>query len=136
MTSHEWVSETLFCAQTLATGQAHLARLHYPIPGVENFMKKISAFVSAAILCMGAMSVPAFARGGGGGHSSGGHSSSHSYSSGSPGGSHSTSGYIKSNGTYVAPSHATNPNSSKADNWSTKGNVNPYTGKAGTKSQD
>ena len=49
------------------------------------------------------------------------------------GGSHSKSGYVKRDGTYVAPSRATNPNSRKMDNWSTKGNVNPYTGKAGTK---
>ena len=49
------------------------------------------------------------------------------------GGSHSRSGYVKRDGTYVAPSRATNPNSTKMDNWSTKGNVNPYTGKAGTK---
>lgn len=110
----------------------HTAKLPCPILGVENYMKKISAFVSVAILCAGAVSAPAFARGGGGGHSSGGHSSS-SYSSGSTGGSHSTSGYTKSNGTYVAPAHATNPNGTKADNWSTKGNVNPYTGKEGTK---
>lgn len=46
---------------------------------------------------------------------------------------HSVGGYGKSNGTYVAPSYATNPNSTKSDNYSTKGNVNPYTGKAGTK---
>jgi len=49
------------------------------------------------------------------------------------GGSHSRRGYIKRDGTYVAPSRATNPNSTKMDNWSTKGNFNPYTGKAGTK---
>jgi len=84
-----------------------------------------------------AVSMPALARGGGG-HSSGSHSSySSNHGSGSSSGaSHSISGYTKSNGTYVAPSHATNPNGTKADNWSTKGNVNPYTGKEGTKSQD
>jgi len=83
------------------------------------------------------VSMPVLARGGGGGgHSSGSHSShSSSHGSGS-GSSHSISGYTKSNGTYVAPSHATNPNGKKADNWSTKGNVNPYTGKPGTKPQD
>lgn len=52
---------------------------------------------------------------------------------GSSGGSHSKSGYVTKNGTYVAPSRATNPNGTKLDNWSTKGNVNPYTGKEGTK---
>lgn len=88
-----------------------------------------SIIVLAAVL---ALSPTAFARGGG--HSTSGHSS-HAAGYGS-GGSHSTSGYAKSNGTYVAPSHATNPNHTKADNWSTQGNFNPYTGKPGTKSQD
>ena len=71
----------------------------------------------------------AFAKGGGG--RSGGTHSSGTHSSGS--GSHSIKGYVKKDGTYVAPSHATNPNKSKSDNWSTKGNVNPHTGKDGTK---
>lgn len=52
-------------------------------------------------------------------------------------GSGHTRGYIrKSTGTYVAPSHHTQPNHTKADNYSTKGNENPYTGKKGTKSAD
>lgn len=42
-------------------------------------------------------------------------------------------GYLKRNGTYVAPYMRTAPNATRLDNWSTKGNVNPYTGKAGTK---
>jgi hypothetical protein len=55
------------------------------------------------------------------------------YASGSPtnSGSHSVSGYTRSNGSYVAPSYATNPNSTRSDNYSTKGNVDPYTGKSG-----
>jgi len=52
---------------------------------------------------------------------------------GGHGGSHAVSGHITSRGTYVAPHRATNPNGTKLDNWSTKGNVNPYTGKPGTK---
>lgn len=48
-------------------------------------------------------------------------------------GSHATKGYVKKDGTYVAPSRATNPNSTKTDNYSSKGNANPYTGKEGTK---
>ncbi|MDO8573296.1 MAG: hypothetical protein Q7R77_00955 [Candidatus Daviesbacteria bacterium] len=40
-------------------------------------------------------------------------------------------GYIKKNGTYVAPHFKTSPNKSKFDNFSTKGNINPYTGKKG-----
>ena len=49
------------------------------------------------------------------------------------GGSHSVRGHTTKNGTYVAPSRATNPDKSKANNYSHKGNVNPYTGKKGTK---
>jgi hypothetical protein len=36
-------------------------------------------------------------------------------------------------GTHVAPGHATNPNSTRRDNYTHKGNTNPYTGKEGTK---
>ncbi len=42
-------------------------------------------------------------------------------------------GYTRSNGTYVEPYYKTSPNSSTFDNYSTKGNVNPYTGQEGTK---
>lgn len=41
-------------------------------------------------------------------------------------------GYTKKNGIYVAPHYKTSPDKSKTDNWSTKGNVNPMTGKKGT----
>lgn len=44
-----------------------------------------------------------------------------------------TRGYLKRNGTYVAPHYSTAPNRTKSDNWTSKPNVNPYTGKAGTK---
>ena len=81
----------------------------------------------------------AFARGGG--HSYGGSRSysSHSYrsysgSSGSySGGQVHVRGYTKKNGTYVAPHMRTAPNHTQRDNWSENGNVNPYTGKVGTK---
>lgn len=43
-------------------------------------------------------------------------------------------GYYKSDGTYVQPHYRSNPNSTTLDNWSTKGNINPYTGEKGTKS--
>lgn len=45
-------------------------------------------------------------------------------------------GYTRKDGTYVAPYNRTAPNSTKNDNWSTKGNVNPETGKPGTKPGD
>ena len=41
------------------------------------------------------------------------------------------SGYTKKNGTYVSPSYKTAPNKTKLDNYSTKGNYNPYSGKFG-----
>jgi hypothetical protein len=42
-------------------------------------------------------------------------------------------GYVKRDGTYVAPSRRTAPDARFNNNWSTKGNYNPYTGAAGTK---
>jgi hypothetical protein len=45
-------------------------------------------------------------------------------------------GYVKKDGTYVAPHDRTAPNKRKNDNWSTRGNVNPETGKPGTKPRD
>jgi len=47
----------------------------------------------------------------------------------------SVRGYIKpSTGKYVTPYYKTTPNKTKLDNFSTKGNYNPYTGKKGTAS--
>lgn len=42
--------------------------------------------------------------------------------------------YYKKNGTYVDGYYKTSPNSSRWDNYSTKGNYNPYSGKVGKKS--
>lgn len=48
--------------------------------------------------------------------------------------SHSASGYTRSNGTYVQPYTATNPNSTQRDNYSTSGNYNPNNGTFGHRS--
>ena len=48
-------------------------------------------------------------------------------------GSHNVKGYVKKNGTYVDPHKQTNPNGTQRDNWTSKPNANPYTGKDGTK---
>jgi len=48
----------------------------------------------------------------------------------------SVRGYYRSNGTYVQPHQRTAPNYTRNDNYSTVGNVNPYTGKAGTVPRD
>lgn len=45
----------------------------------------------------------------------------------------SVKGYTTKKGTYVAPHYRTSPNRTIKDNWSTKGNFNPYTGKKGYK---
>lgn len=49
------------------------------------------------------------------------------------GSSNSVRGYTKKDGSYVAPHQRTNPNGTQRDNWSSKPNVNPYTGKEGKK---
>jgi len=49
------------------------------------------------------------------------------------GDSNSVRGYTKKDGTYVAPHQRTNPNGTQRDNWSSKPNYNPYTGKEGKK---
>ena len=59
----------------------------------------------------------------------GGHrSSSHGQS-----GSHKVRGHITKKGVIVTPTRATNPNHTRIDNYSHKGNSNPYNGKEGTK---
>lgn len=85
-------------------------------------MKTAIVLVAACALSMGAAAK-------GGGHSGGSHSGGGRVSSSS----HSVRGHVTKNGTYVAPSRATNPNGRRSDNYSQKGNVNPYTGKEGTK---
>jgi hypothetical protein len=42
-------------------------------------------------------------------------------------------GYFRSNGTYVQPHYRSNPDGNFYNNWSTKPNVNPYTGYTGTR---
>lgn len=42
-------------------------------------------------------------------------------------------GYFRKDGTYVRPHYRSNPDGNFYNNWSTKGNVNPYTGEPGTK---
>jgi hypothetical protein len=42
-------------------------------------------------------------------------------------------GHYRSNGTYVQGYHRSNPNGTTLDNYSTKGNYNPYTGARGTR---
>lgn len=45
-------------------------------------------------------------------------------------------GYTRKDGSYVQGYYRTQQNSTRNDNYSTVGNTNPYTGKAGTKPRD
>ncbi len=85
-------------------------------------MNKALIFLASLVLAAGVNAKGGHT--GGSHHRSAGHVNSHS---------HSVKGYTKRDGTHVAPSHATNPNGTRTDNYSHKGNVNPYTGKEGTK---
>lgn len=42
-------------------------------------------------------------------------------------------GYYRGNGTFVDPHHRSRPDHNFANNWSTAPNVNPYTGRTGTR---
>lgn len=42
-------------------------------------------------------------------------------------------GKMRKNGAYVQPHSKSSPDKSRYNNYDTKGNVNPYTGKKGTK---
>ncbi len=63
-----------------------------------------------------------------------GSSSGSGFGAGSNSSSHSVQGHSNSGGSYTQPYQATNPNSTQLDNYSTRGNVNPYTGAVGTRS--
>ena len=45
---------------------------------------------------------------------------------------HVRGSYLKRTGTYVAPHYRTAPDHSRYNNWSARGNTNPYSGKSGT----
>lgn len=44
------------------------------------------------------------------------------------------SGYTRSDGTYVSGHYRSCPNNTTLDNWTTRGNYNPYTGEPGYRS--
>lgn len=48
----------------------------------------------------------------------------------------SVQGHFRGNGTYVDPYQRTSPNTTNWDNYSTKGNTNPYSGSSGTRARD
>jgi hypothetical protein len=99
-------------------------------------MKRLLAIIFAAVLFV---APGADARGG---HSSSSPSLSHSSPSAHSShplattGEHHVKSYTKKDGAHVQGHFATNPNGTKNDNYSTTGNVNPHTGKKGTKKGD
>ncbi|MGE5526899.1 MAG: hypothetical protein ACM3SS_24525 [Rhodospirillaceae bacterium] len=90
-----------------------------------NLAKTIGVLCFAVIA---GASIDAVARGSGSGH----HGSSIGPGTGSSHSSHSVRGYTRKDGTYVAPHRQSDPDKNFNNNWSTKGNQNPYTGKEGT----
>ncbi len=91
---------------------------------------------AAAITALLIAAQPALAKGGGGRVGSHAATSSHKSSSRPSSGDHPVKGYSRKDGEHVEPTRATNPNSTKRDNYSSKGNVNPANGKKGTKEAD
>jgi hypothetical protein len=65
-----------------------------------------------------------------------GYSSSTGYSGSTSSGVRYQKGYTRSDGTYVQGHYKTNTNSTNHDNFSTRGNVNTYTGSVGTRAKD
>ena len=108
-------------------------------------MNRIFAIFGLIVFTLSSLS-PALARGHGGYHSYHSSGRSHSYHVRSY--SHHRSvhhssghvnsrsvyvhGYYRKDGTYVHGYHRTKANHTKLDNYSTKGNMNPWTGKPGT----
>lgn len=88
------------------------------------------------IIVLALVASSALAKGGGGGHYGGHHSQMPSYGTGAKSTHEHVSGYAKRDGTYVAPHERSTADHSKNNNWDTKGNTNPYTGKDGTKRGD
>lgn len=83
----------------------------------ERNMRQLILVVASFVALVGVTSAEA------GGHRDGYHSSSH------------VNGYYRSNGSYVSPHYRSGRDGYHNNNWSVQGNVNPYTGKPGTKSR-
>jgi hypothetical protein len=78
-------------------------------------MRSAASFLLLLTFALCALALPTWARSGGSGYST------------------HVRGHSTRRGNYVMPHYRSHPNRTRVDNWSTHGNVNPYTGKAGTK---
>ena len=85
---------------------------------------------TAAIAAMLLISASTFAKGGSHG---GGHSHKTATGTGASSSRQHVSGYTKHDGTHVDTHNRSTKDQTKTNNWSTKGNTNPDTGKPGTK---
>ena len=96
-------------------------------------MRVVGSRVVAVLLLVGALSLglATIADAGRGGGSRRG--SSTGPGTGSNPRSHSVRPHIRKDGVYVPGHRRSNPNRKPRDNWTTKPNVNPYTGKQGTR---
>jgi hypothetical protein len=83
-----------------------------------------------AIILVIASSSGAFAQYGYGSRSNGGYG----YGTGSNSNSNYVNPYVTRNGNSVQGHYRTNPNTSTYDNYGTRGNYNPYTGRVGRRS--
>lgn len=91
----------------------------------------MKAILVAALAISFSLSIPASARGG---HSSpSGHGTKAATGTGAKGSHEHVNGYTKKDGTVVKEHDRSTKDDTKDNNWSTKGNTNPETGKAGTK---
>lgn len=80
----------------------------------------------AVALCLASVASIAIAKGG---H----HSGAIGPGTGSKSSSNHVNGYVKKDGTYVVPHQRSSADKDFNNNWSTKGNDNPTTGKDGTR---
>ena len=94
-------------------------------------MKTLNRAVLIGAVIASFLSADVMARVGGGGRNSG--SSHYSPSTGSSHSATNVRGYTRKDGTYVAPHQRSTRDGDFKNNWSTKGNQNPNTGKEGTR---
>ena len=85
----------------------------------------MKTLIGAFTFCLMLGICQAAKRGGGYSHKPGGTGSSYRITH--------TKAYVKKNGTYVGPSYKSKSNKTQYDNWSARGNQNPFTGKEGTR---
>ena len=88
--------------------------------------------VRGLVVALVVVSAATFATAKGGDH----HSSSSGPGTGSSSSSTHVHGYTKKDGTYVEPHQRSTPDKKFENNWTTKGNENPHTGKDGSQLTD